>query len=194
MQTRTLYGIITVLVAVVIIASSLAGLYYYQYSIAASENSTYANQLKAIGVEYSTDILMGYGNGTWHWYNDTRIEPGSNLYGATIVATGREREFDLLRVWLAFCHGDKRCPQQFAFTGVYRLTTAIYRPVAARSVGSDNCASQRFGVRMDLLRLYCHRKCHLHPGIGGIGSGITCFPNLSLDSEFTRKKTSNFGA
>ena len=87
-KTRTLYGVIILLVALVIIASSVAGLYYYQYTMTASENSTYASQLKALGIEYSTDILVGYGNGTWHWYNNTKVAPGSNLYGATFVATG----------------------------------------------------------------------------------------------------------
>ena len=86
MQAKTSYGIIAVLVALLVIVSGVASLYYYQYSRAESENLTYVEQLKAQGVTYTTDVLIGYGNSTWKWYNDTQIPVGSNLYAATLSA------------------------------------------------------------------------------------------------------------
>jgi len=37
---------------------------------------------------YSADILLNFGNGTRHWYNNTQVQPGWNLYTATVVLTG----------------------------------------------------------------------------------------------------------
>lgn len=34
---------------------------------------------------YSADMMIDYGNGTLVWYNDTAIQPGWNLYTATLV-------------------------------------------------------------------------------------------------------------
>jgi len=78
---------VVVLVALLVIVSGIAGLYYYEYSKASSQNSTYVQQLKALNVDYTTDVEIGYGNGTWRWYNDTRVPPGSNFYTATVLAT-----------------------------------------------------------------------------------------------------------
>lgn len=36
---------------------------------------------------YSADILVNFGNGTRRWYNETQIQPGWNLYTATVVLT-----------------------------------------------------------------------------------------------------------
>jgi hypothetical protein len=79
--------VIVVLVALLVIVSGVAGLYYYQYTQASSLNSTYVQKLKSLNVEYTTDVLIGYGNGTWKWYNDTYVPPGSNFYAATVIAT-----------------------------------------------------------------------------------------------------------
>jgi hypothetical protein len=89
-RTRALYGIIVVLVALFVIASSVAGLYYLQYSRASYENSAYAQELKALGAENTPRILFDYGNGTKAWYNSTRFQPGTNLYVATQVLAGGE--------------------------------------------------------------------------------------------------------
>jgi heme/copper-type cytochrome/quinol oxidase subunit 2 len=86
-QNRGLYMAIVVLIALVIIVSGVAGLFYYEYSQASSQNSAYVQQLKALKVDYTTNIVIGYGNGTWKWYNDTQVPPGSNLYSATVLAT-----------------------------------------------------------------------------------------------------------
>lgn len=86
-QTKTLYGIITVLIAVVIIVSGLASLYYYEYSQAQSANQIYVSQLKQLNVKYVSNIVIDYGNGTKNWYNNTKIEPGWNLYTVTLLVT-----------------------------------------------------------------------------------------------------------
>jgi hypothetical protein len=79
-QNKTLYGIIAILIAIVVIVSSVAVLYYYQYNQAESSNQTYVQQLRKLNVKYLSDILIDYGNGTRAWYNDTKVEPGWNLY------------------------------------------------------------------------------------------------------------------
>jgi hypothetical protein len=90
MQSRSFYGIFAVLVALLIITSSIAGLYYYQYSQAEALNSTYVSQLKQLNVKYNSNIFVDYGNGTSHWYNVTNVQPGSNLYVETeIIANGQ---------------------------------------------------------------------------------------------------------
>jgi hypothetical protein len=41
---------------------------------------------------YSADILFNFGNGTRHWYNNTEVQPGWNLYTATVVLTGGDMQ------------------------------------------------------------------------------------------------------
>lgn len=84
-QTKTLYGIIAILVAVVVIVSSFAALYYYQYSQAEASNKTYLDELKQLDVKYVSNILIDYGNGTMTWYNTTKVQPGWNLFVTTEV-------------------------------------------------------------------------------------------------------------
>jgi hypothetical protein len=36
---------------------------------------------------YSADILVDFGNGTSHWYNNTQVQPGWSLFTATVVLT-----------------------------------------------------------------------------------------------------------
>ncbi|MGI0091782.1 MAG: hypothetical protein ACREBS_08735 [Nitrososphaerales archaeon] len=86
-QTKTLYGVIALLLAAVIIVSSFAGLYYYQYSKEASANSVYVQELSKSGVRFASDIVIDYGNGTHTWYNETAVLPGSNLYTLTVLVT-----------------------------------------------------------------------------------------------------------
>jgi hypothetical protein len=86
-QTKTFYGIITVLIAVVIIVSGVATLYYYDYSQAQSANQNYVAQLKQLNVKYISDVVIDYGNGSENWYNGTKVQPGLNLYTLTLLAT-----------------------------------------------------------------------------------------------------------
>ncbi len=87
LQTKTLYGIIALLVAVVVIVSSVAGFYFYQNSQTESANQAYARQLRQLNVQYTSAVLIDYGNGTKTWYNDTKVEPGWNLYVLTQIIT-----------------------------------------------------------------------------------------------------------
>jgi len=84
-QTKTLYGIIAVLVAIVLIVSSVGGLYYVKYAQVSSDNSIYLRQLDQLNVKYDANILIDYSNGTYTWYNATSLQPGSNLYAATVL-------------------------------------------------------------------------------------------------------------
>jgi hypothetical protein len=86
-KSRTLYGVIVVLVALLVIVSSIAGLYFVQYNQEVSANSTYIQQLKGANVKYLSYILFDYGNGTRSWYNNTRLQPETNLYVATQIIT-----------------------------------------------------------------------------------------------------------
>ena len=86
-QTKTLYGIIAILVAVLVITSSLTAYYYFEYSKQTSINEEYAGQLNLLNVKYVSNILVDYGNGTSDWYNNTAIQPGWNLYITMQVIT-----------------------------------------------------------------------------------------------------------
>ena len=68
-----------------IIVSSVGGLYYVKYSQVSSDNSIYLKQLDQLNVKYDANILIDYGNGTYTWYNTTSVQPGSNLYSATVL-------------------------------------------------------------------------------------------------------------
>ena len=74
-----------VLLAIVIIVSSVGGLYYAKYTQVASDNSIYVSQLHDLGVKYTPNILIDYDNGTYTWNNDTSLLPGSNMYTATVL-------------------------------------------------------------------------------------------------------------
>jgi hypothetical protein len=86
-QTKTLYGVIAVLVAVIVIVSGLAVVYYSQYKQMAMQNSTYVSELNRSNVKYLTSMYIDYGNGTHSWYNNTSISPGWNLYTVTLLVT-----------------------------------------------------------------------------------------------------------
>jgi hypothetical protein len=89
-QSRSFYGLIAVLVAIIVIVSSFAGLYYYQYGQVSSENSTYVSELNQLNVKYLSNLLIDYGNGTRTWYNTTNVQPGTNLYVETQIITKGE--------------------------------------------------------------------------------------------------------
>jgi len=84
---RTLQGVIVILVAITLGVSGVAAYYYSQYSQAESENKTYVQQLRQFNVKYSSHILVDFGNGTRTWYNDSKFQPGLNLYVATQIIT-----------------------------------------------------------------------------------------------------------
>jgi hypothetical protein len=85
-QTKTLYGIVAILIAVLVIVSGLLVFYYYQYNQAESLSNTYASDLNKY-FSYRANVLIDYGNGSLTWYNDTRVGLGENFYNVTISAT-----------------------------------------------------------------------------------------------------------
>ena len=50
--------------------------------------SRYVSLKPPKGALYSADILVDFGNGTLHWYNNTQIQPGWNMYVTTVVLSG----------------------------------------------------------------------------------------------------------
>jgi hypothetical protein len=47
--------------------------------------SRYLSLKPASNSLYVADILIDFGNGTRHWYNDTQVQPGWNMYVETVV-------------------------------------------------------------------------------------------------------------
>ena len=86
-ESRNLYAAIVVLAALLVIVSSVAGLYYYQYSQVSSQNSTYVSELNKLDVKYFSSTLIDYGNGTREWNNVTNVLPGTNFYVETQIIT-----------------------------------------------------------------------------------------------------------
>ncbi len=76
-----------VLVAVIVIVSGIAALYYFQYNQVESMNRSYVTELNKLNVKYVTNVLIDYGNGSKNWYNATRIQPGWNLYTVALLVT-----------------------------------------------------------------------------------------------------------
>ena len=142
------YGVAAVLVAMVLISSTVAVVYYYQYQQLASQSKEYSSELDAALTRYrslassfnsslqdynvtltllvaavahlntsnppymkprlapssllgslpspaslsgrkvpvyAVHMLVDYGNGTRHWYNDTAAQPGWNAFVASLV-------------------------------------------------------------------------------------------------------------
>ena len=50
--------------------------------------SQYVSLKPPMGSLYSADILVDFGNETRHWYNNTQIQPGWNMYVTTVVLSG----------------------------------------------------------------------------------------------------------
>jgi cell division protein FtsL len=51
-------------------------------------NATLLGNIQPISVSLLTsNILIDFGNGTYHWFNETAIQPGWNFYVATLVVT-----------------------------------------------------------------------------------------------------------
>lgn len=59
------------------------------YQQASSELSQLWNQYLSLKPAssslYTADILINFGNGTQHWYNNTKVQPGWNMYTETVV-------------------------------------------------------------------------------------------------------------
>jgi hypothetical protein len=86
-RTKTLYTVIVVLLAAMLVSSSFAAFYLFQYDQSQSNANTYLSELKAVQPTQTTNILLDFGNGTLLWHNDTQVQTGSNVYIATVLAT-----------------------------------------------------------------------------------------------------------
>ncbi len=147
MTSKTIYSIVTVFAALLIISVSVGVYYYYELGLESQSKNQYISELttvtsrynqlasnynsslllynktfsllvRAIAVVntsqpiykqatselsqlwssylklkpassslYTANILFDFGNGTRHWYNSTEIQPGWNMYIATVVLT-----------------------------------------------------------------------------------------------------------
>jgi hypothetical protein len=83
---RTLTTIIIILIAALLISTTFAGYYLLQYQQAQTNSNLYLKELKQ-SAPLTTDILLDFGNGTSTWYNGTVVQPGWNVYLATVEIT-----------------------------------------------------------------------------------------------------------
>lgn len=73
------------LVGAVILSSSLAGYYFYQFSLV---SEAYSSTLESLdGLSYEIDLIINFGNGSKSYFNQTIIPIGFNMYNATLFAT-----------------------------------------------------------------------------------------------------------
>jgi len=90
-KKESFYGIIVVLLAALIASSSLAAFYYMQYNqevfVAGRDAAAVRSAESRYGTVMTANLLIDFGNGTRHWYNGTRIQPGWNLYTETLAVT-----------------------------------------------------------------------------------------------------------
>lgn len=84
-DSKILKSIIVVLIAALLISTTFAGYYLFQYNQASGNASTYLSELQKVQQTQDTNILFSFGNGTSHWYNQTQVQTGSNVYNATLV-------------------------------------------------------------------------------------------------------------
>jgi hypothetical protein len=86
-SSRILTTIIVVLVAALLVSSTFAGYYLLRYQQAQSNSNLYLSELKEASPTLTTNILLNFGNGTSTWYNGTVVQPGWNVYLATVDIT-----------------------------------------------------------------------------------------------------------
>ncbi len=87
--SKTLKTLVVVLVAGLLVSSTFAGYYLLQYQQAQSDADHYLTELDQVhsSTLLTTSILLDFGNGTRVWYNGTVVQPGWNLYLATVDVT-----------------------------------------------------------------------------------------------------------
>ena len=86
-KTRALYTIIVVLLAAMLISSTFAAFYLFQYDRAQNSANAYLSELKGVQPTQLVDVLLDFGNGTLAWHNDTVVPTGANAYVATVIAS-----------------------------------------------------------------------------------------------------------
>jgi hypothetical protein len=83
--TKSLYVVIVILLAAMLVSATLAAFYLFQYDRAHGEANTYLSELKSAQPTQVTNILLDFGNGTRLWHNDTQVQTGANAYVATVI-------------------------------------------------------------------------------------------------------------
>jgi len=90
-EKSTFYGVIVLLLAALAISSSVCMYYYTDYMHELSLNNSNTSEVNYLLSKYNATIdsriLLDFGNGTSHWYNNTQIQPSWNLYLGTLVIT-----------------------------------------------------------------------------------------------------------
>jgi hypothetical protein len=90
-SSKPLLVLVVALVAGMLVSSTVAAFYLFQYNQAESNASTYLSELNQAtgtrGFVATTNILLDFGNGTQRWYNNTQVQPGWNVYLVTVVVT-----------------------------------------------------------------------------------------------------------
>jgi len=85
-RSSTIYTVVAILVAGVLVSSTSAVYYLYRYDQAQSDARVYLSELKSVQPVQYTSILFDFGNGTAQWRNDTQVPTGANAYVATVIA------------------------------------------------------------------------------------------------------------
>ncbi len=89
MEKGTYVQITVILTALLLVTGTASAYFYAQYTQEVTVNGKNVAELKDLLSKYNStitsNILIDFGNGTSHWYNNTLIQPGWNLYTATLV-------------------------------------------------------------------------------------------------------------
>jgi hypothetical protein len=87
----TFYGVVAVLVALLLVSTSLALAYYSQYqqevTLNAHDKVELQHLISKYGAVLESSLYFDFGNGTQHWYNGTQVQPGWNFYTLTLAVT-----------------------------------------------------------------------------------------------------------
>ncbi|MGD0396878.1 MAG: hypothetical protein ABSB26_08245 [Nitrososphaerales archaeon] len=89
---------------------------------------------------YATDILIDFGNGTLHWYNNTEVQPGWNMYTAIVVLSHGDLQAQLYHLlsenehFVSGIDGVSNSKTRFWFLWTYN-ETASWRTA---QVGADD--------------------------------------------------------
>lgn len=88
-NSRTLISVIVVLLAALLVSSTFAGYYLLKYEQAQDDSNLYLTELKSASssTPITMNLMLDFGNGTHIWYNGTVVQPGWNVYLATVDVT-----------------------------------------------------------------------------------------------------------
>ena len=80
-----------ILLAALVASSSLGAFYYLRYNqeavIVGHDSAEVQSLASRYGVVQTTNLMIDFGNGTRHWFNGTRVQPGWNMYTVTLAVT-----------------------------------------------------------------------------------------------------------